>query len=84
MNDTEKATNFGEMMDATVNAARKITKPWIIALIVTNALWAIIVFTLVWFAYMAPTEVDVNQGQDFENQTQSQTYHYEERTTPGD
>lgn len=68
MTDQEKIHSFGDMVEAT----RKLTKPWIIALIVTNALWAVVTFSLIWFAYMAP--VDMDQTQDFTNQTQSQTY----------
>lgn len=68
MTDNEKIQSFGDMVEAT----RKLTKPWIIALITTNVLWAAVTFALVWFAYMAPIEVE--QAQDFPNQTQTQTY----------
>lgn len=68
MTDQDKIHSFGDMVEAT----RKLTKPWIIALIVTNALWAVVTFSLIWFAYMAP--VDMDQTQDFTNQTQSQSY----------
>ena len=68
MTDKEAIQNFGDM----VEASRKLNKPWIIALIVTNALWAAVTFSLIWFAYMAP--IDMNQNQDMENSVQSQTY----------
>lgn len=68
MTENEKIQSFGDM----VEAARKLTKPWIISLIVTNILWAAVTFALVWFAYMAP--IDVEQTQDFPNQTQTQSY----------
>ena len=51
MTDNEKIHSFGDMVEAT----RKLTKPWIIALITTNVLWAAVTFALVWFAYMAPS-----------------------------
>lgn len=68
MTDTEKVQSFGEMVEST----RKLTKPWIIALIVTNALWAAVTFSLIWFAYMTP--IDVDQAQDFDGHTQNQGY----------
>ena len=68
MTDKEAIQNFGDM----VEASRKLNKPWIIALIVTNALWAAVTFSLIWFAYMAP--IDMNQNQDMANSVQSQTY----------
>lgn len=68
MTDNEKIQSFGDMVEAT----RKLTKPWIIALITTNVLWAAVTFALVWFAYMAPIEVE--QAQDSPNQTQEQSY----------
>lgn len=68
MDDKEKIQSFGDMVDAT----RKLTKPWIIALIVTNVLWAFIVGMLVWFAYMTP--VEMSQEQDLTGQQQTQFY----------
>lgn len=68
MTDNEKIKSFGDM----VEAARNLAKPWIIALIVTNVLWAVVTFSLIWFAYMAP--VDMDQVQDYTSQTQTQTY----------
>lgn len=76
MDDKEKIQSFGDMVDAT----KKLTKPWIIALIVTNVLWAVIVGMLVWFAYMTPAEM--TQEQDFTAQHQTQSY--TEGTTTGD
>ncbi len=68
MNDEEKIKSFGDMVEAT----QKLTKPWIIALLVTNILWAAIVGALIWFAYMTP--VTVTQEQDYVQQHQSQAY----------
>ena len=72
MTEKETIQNFADMVEAT----RKLTKPWIIALIATNALWAIVTFALIWFAYMAPVDVDFEQAQDFSNQTQTQEYNH--------
>lgn len=87
MNENEKIQSFSEM----VNAADKLSAPWkkfaiatLITTIITNLFWCIIVGMLVYFAYMTPTEVDVNQGQDYENQNQTQMYHYDEGATHGD
>lgn len=68
MNDTEKVQSFGEMVDS----ARKLTKPWIIALLVTNAFWAIVTFSLIWFAYMTP--IDSSQTQTLPDSSQTQSY----------
>lgn len=67
MDDQEKIQSFGDMVEAT----EKLTKPWRLALLVTNVLWAFIVGMLVWFAYMTP--IDVDQSQDFTEQVQTQT-----------
>lgn len=71
----EKIQNFADMVEAT----EKLSNPWreankrsTIALLVTNALWMVIVGMLVWFAYMTP--IDVEQNQDFTNQVQNQVY----------
>ena len=75
MDDKEKIQSFGDMVDAT----DKMSKPWretvhkmIIALCVTNFLWALIVGMLVWFAYMTPAEM--TQEQDLTEQRQTQSY----------
>lgn len=68
MDDKEKIQSFGDMVEAT----RKLTRPWIISLIVTNVLWAFIVGMLVWFAYMTPAEM--SQEQDLTTQHQTQSY----------
>ncbi len=82
----EMIQNFGDM----VNATERLAKPWqdecqrwkddagkakkhhTIQMILTNLFWCIIVALLVWFAYMTPIESD--QEQNFEAQTQTQTY----------
>ena len=68
MTEQDKIQSFGEMVEAT----ERLTKPWKIAMLVTNIAWAFIVALLVWMAYMAPVEVE--QTQDFSNQTQGQYY----------
>lgn len=68
MNDTEKIIAFSDM----VNAAERLTKPWRIALLITNLFWCIVVTLLVCFAYLTPVEME--QGQQFTEQTQSQSY----------
>lgn len=82
-NSKETIQNFGDM----VNATEQLSKPWqeaskrsFIALLVTNAFWALIVAMLIWFAYMTP--IDAQQEQDFAGQTQNQ--HYSEGVTNGD
>lgn len=67
MNDTEKVKSFFDM----VNATEKLTKPWRIALIVTNVLWAIVFSAFILLAYLTP---DTSyQMQDFTDQSQVQT-----------
>lgn len=68
MNESEKnIQNFGDM----VNATEKLTKPWRIALIVTNALWAAALIVFILLAYLIP---DTSyQMQDFDEKIQSQS-----------
>lgn len=67
MNDQEKIQSFGDMVEAT----EKLTKPWRIALITTNILWAIVFSAFILLAYLSP---DTSyQSQDFEGQMQVQT-----------
>lgn len=72
MDEKEKVETFGEMVTVT----ERLVKPWKIAMLLTNILWALIVAMLVWMAYMAP--VTMEQTQDFTQQTQDQ--HYAEAT----
>lgn len=76
MDDKEKIQSFSDLVSAT----EKLTKPWRIALIVTNILWAVVVILLVCFAYLIPA--DMQQEQDFTGQTQTQ--YYGEGVTHGD
>lgn len=67
MTDTEKVQSFGDM----VNATEKLTKPWRIALLVTNLLWALVFSAFILLAYLTP---DTSyQMQDFTGQSQIQT-----------
>lgn len=82
MDDKEKIQSFGDMVDAT----ERMSKPWqdtvkrlVVALVITNILWMVIVGMLVWFAYMTPAEM--SQEQDLTAQQQTQTY--TEGTTDG-
>ena len=68
MTDNEKIQSFGDMVDA----ARKLTFPWIVSLIVTNTLWAVVTFSLIWFAYMTP--IDSSQTQNLPDGSQSQNF----------
>lgn len=68
MSDTEKIQSFGDMVDA----AERLTKPWRIALIVTNFLWAVCFLAFILLAYLTPVEME--QGQQLPDGTQSQSY----------
>lgn len=83
MNDNEKTQVFGE----AVSAAERLSAPWRKAFFVSNVAHVIVEFflavlcgLLIYFAYMAPVEFE--QGQDFGEQTQTQTY--SERAAHGD
>lgn len=75
MSDKEKIQSFGDMVEAT----EKLTKPWRIAMLVTNLLWAIVFLAFILMAYMTPMEI--TQGQNIDDQTQNQ--HYSEGVTSG-
>lgn len=67
MTDTEKIQAFGDMVTAT----EKLTKPWRLALIITNVLWALVFLAFILLAYLTP---DTSyQYQDFDQHTQVQT-----------
>lgn len=68
MGDHEKIESFADL----VNAAERLTKPWRLALIITNILWAIVVTLLISYAYLVPSEM--SQEQDLPSQHQTQTY----------
>lgn len=75
MTDNEKIQSFGDMVDATDT----MSAPWretvfklVKALVITNLFWAIVLGAFIWFAYMTPVEME--QGQQFDQQTQSQSY----------
>lgn len=70
MDNNETIQNFSDMVSAT----EKLTKPWRIALFVTNILWAAVVLALVCLAYLAPETT--YQYQDFESNTQQQASGY--------
>ena len=54
-----------------VDAAERLTKPWRIALLVTNLLWALVFAAFILLAYLMP---DTSyQYQDFEGQAQVQS-----------
>lgn len=65
MNDTERVQSFGDM----VNATEKLTKPWRIALLITNLLWALVFALFIAFAYLTPDTT--YQMQDGVSQVQS-------------
>lgn len=68
MTDNEKIQSFGDMVDAT----ERLTKPWRLALIVTNVLWAICFLAFILLAYLMPVEME--QGQQLPDGTQTQSY----------
>lgn len=68
MDDKEKIQSFGDMVEAT----EKLTKPWRIALLVTNIAWAVVMLAFILLAYLTPVEME--QGQDLTTQSQSQSY----------
>lgn len=68
MPDNEKIQSFGDMVEAT----EKLTKPWRIALFLTNILWAVVLFSLILLAYLTPVEME--QGQNIPDGSQTQSY----------
>lgn len=67
MDNKEAIQNFGDMVSAT----ERLTKPWRVALIITNILWAVVFSAFIMLAYLTP---DTSyQSQDFENQIQVQS-----------
>lgn len=75
MTDNEKIQSFGDMIDAT----ERLTKPWRLALLITNLLWAICFLAFIWLAYMTPVEMEQSQNIPDGSQTQS----YSEGATSG-
>lgn len=67
MEDKEKIQSFGDMVQAT----EKLTKPWRIALIVTNVLWALVFAAFILLAYLTPDTT--YQYQEVEGQAQVQS-----------
>lgn len=67
MDHQENIQNFNDM----VNATEKLTKPWRIALVITNVLWAVALIAFIGLAYLTP---DTSyQYQDFEGNEQVQS-----------
>lgn len=67
MDDKEKIQNFGDMVSAT----EKLTRPWRWALIITNALWAIVFMAFILLAYLTPDTTYQYQEVDGQPQIQS-------------
>lgn len=67
MDDKEKIQNFSDMVQAT----EKLTKPWRIALIVTNILWALVFAAFILLAYLTPDTTYQYQEVDGQAQVQS-------------
>lgn len=67
MDDKEKIQSFGDMVDAT----ERLTKPWRIALLVTNLLWALVFTAFILLAYLTPDTT--YQYQEVEGQAQVQS-----------
>lgn len=75
MNEQEKIQNFGDMVDAS----EKLSKPWrvlcgwlLAALVFTNLIWGFVHWKQLQYAYQTPIEFE--QGQQFDQKTQSQSY----------
>lgn len=75
MENKETIQNFCDM----VNATEKLTKPWktfciwlIAALFLTNAIWGLVHWSQIRYAYLTPTEM--SQEQQFDEHNQSQNY----------
>lgn len=73
--DSEKIKNFADMVEAT----DKLAKPWrqlaawlLVALVATNLIWGFVHWRQIKYAYMNPVEVE--QGQQFDQHTQNQSY----------
>lgn len=67
MDDREKIQSFGDMVDAT----ERLTKPWKIALLITNLLWALVFTAFILLAYLTPDTT--YQYQEVEGQAQVQS-----------
>lgn len=67
MDDKEKIQSFGDMVEAT----ERLTKPWRIALLVTNFLWALVFAAFILLAYLTPDTT--YQYQEVEGQAQVQS-----------
>ena len=67
MDQQENIQNFNDM----VNATEKLTKPWRVALVITNVLWAIALIAFIGLAYLTPDTA--YQYQDFEAYEQVQS-----------
>lgn len=67
MNDSEKIQNFDDMVQAT----EKLTKPWRLALVITNVLWALVFLAFILLAYLTPDTT--YQYQEVEGQAQVQS-----------
>ena len=67
MTDNEKIRSFGDMVQAT----EKLTKPWRLALIITNALWAIVFLAFILLDYLTPDTTYQYQEVDGQAQVQS-------------
>lgn len=61
-----------QYFDKMVNGAERLIRPWRLALIVTNVLWAIVFTAFIVFAYLNPAEINVQQKQGAIEQKQEQ------------
>lgn len=77
MDEKENVKNFGDMVEAAV----KLTRPWRVAFIIANVLWAAVFAAFICLAYLTP---DTSyQYQDFDEHYQHQSSGYEV-VTPGE
>lgn len=64
---------FNCMVDGSDKIISKTVSGWKLALILTNAFWALVLALLIWFAYMSPSEFEATQDQNIPAQSQGQT-----------
>lgn len=69
--DLENIDKDIQYFDRMVDGAARLIKPWKLALILTNAFWAVVLAGFIAFAYLTP--VDMEQSQDFPGQQQEQS-----------
>ena len=85
MTDDEKIKCFGEMVEAAERLSKNSSEPWRKACIIVSVISAIAILCLsfllgmiIYMSYMEPVVYGQEQTQNYEEQTQGQSYHYSE------